>query len=134
MKLYIATVYTNKCFSNSSESSLLSFFWHILEIFLPPHWYELKRTHTLFSLFHKQTVLCTSTGTDQNLIDGCQNFLKKHKLCRCTQYTTNQNFNIWCLYFSCYLFASFWHFTHMSLPYLSSDSLIFFCFLLCVLP
>ena len=46
---------------------------------------------------------------------------------------TNQNFIIHCQYFSiCYLFVSFWHCSHMSLSYLSSDDgLIFFYFLFC---
>ena len=45
----------------------------------------------------------------------------------------NQNFIIRCRYFSCcYLFASSWHFSHMSLSYLSSNKgLIFFCFSFC---
>ena len=48
---------------------------------------------------------------------------------------TNQNFIIRCRYFSCcYLFVSLWYFSHMSLPYLLSDGLIFFCFSLCVGP
>ena len=46
--------------------------------------------------------------------------------------STNQNFIIRCRYFSCcYLFVSLWYFSHMFLPYLSSDGLIFFCFSLC---
>ena len=45
---------------------------------------------------------------------------------------TNQNFIIRCWYFSCcYLFVSLWRFSHMSLSYLSSDGLIFLCFLFC---
>ena len=49
--------------------------------------------------------------------------------------STNQNFIIRCRYFSCcYLFVSLWYFSHMFLPYQSSDGLIFFCFLLCVGP
>ena len=38
---------------------------------------------------------------------------------------TNQNFIIRCRYFSCsYLFVSLWYFSHMFLPYISSDGLI----------
>ena len=45
---------------------------------------------------------------------------------------TNQDFIICCRYFSCYLFVSLWHCSHMSLSYLSSDDgLIFFCFSFC---
>ena len=48
--------------------------------------------------------------------------------------STNQNFIICCQYFSCHCFVSLWYFSHMFLPYLSSDGLIFFCFLLRVGP
>ena len=40
--------------------------------------------------------------------------------CRLPVYT-NQYFIICCRYFSCYLFVSLWHCSHMSLSYLSSD-------------
>ena len=52
--------------------------------------------------------------------------------CRLPVYT-NQYFIICCRYFSCYLFVSSWHCSHLSLSsYLSSDDgSIFICFSFC---
>ena len=71
-----------------------------------------------------RTVSRTGTSTDQNVICCCWCFLKKRRLYQTTG--KKQKFFVRCRCFSyCYVSVSLRHFSHMSLPYLSGDRLIF---------
>ena len=81
-----------------------------------------------------RTVSRTSTGTHQNFIIGCRYFLKKSKLPVRTKtllFVAVIFLVVIFLFSCCYLFVFLSYFSHMFLPYLSSDGLIFFCFSLC---
>ena len=75
--------------------------------------------------FSKQTVSCTGTGTDQNFLTGCRLSVKAQAA---SNYRYEQLFYHSSMVF--YLIATLWHFSHMYVPVLLSDGLIFFCFLL----